>query len=76
MSITILDARGLSCPLPVLRANKMLKTLPPNGILRVQATDPSALKDIPAFCVQTGNELLAISTDSDGIHIFDIRRAT
>lgn len=58
-----LDATGLICPLPVLRAKKALKPLSPGQILRVIATDPAAAKDFPAFCEATGNELAATSDD-------------
>lgn len=58
-----LDATGLICPLPVLRAKKALKPLSPGQILRVIATDPAAAKDFPAFCEATGNELAEVSDD-------------
>jgi len=74
MSVTILDVRGLACPLPVLRAKRALKDVPVNSILRVQATDPAALKDMPTFCEQTGHELVAQVTDANNTYIFDIRR--
>lgn len=53
-----LDARGLNCPLPILRTKKMLAEMESGQILRVVATDEGALKDFPAFCRQTGNELM------------------
>ncbi|MGB4812631.1 MAG: sulfurtransferase TusA family protein [Methylophilaceae bacterium] len=52
------DASGLNCPLPILRCKKGLSEVEPNQVLRVIATDPSAVKDFNAFCVQTGHELL------------------
>jgi tRNA 2-thiouridine synthesizing protein A len=54
-----LDARGLNCPLPILRARKALNELASGQILRVVATDPGSTKDFEAFCRQTGNELLS-----------------
>ena len=69
-----LDARGLSCPLPVLRTNKILKTLPAGSLLRVLATDAGALADIPAFCRQTGHVLVDQSSQ-DGLFTFVIRRS-
>jgi tRNA 2-thiouridine synthesizing protein A len=49
-----LDARGLKCPLPVLKARRALKDVPPGGLLRVLATDPGATKDFTHFCETTG----------------------
>ena len=74
MTMTILDVKGLACPLPVLRAKKALKTIPVQGILRVLATDAGALKDIPAFCTQTGHELVATAIEDHDTYVFDIRR--
>lgn len=53
-----LDARGLNCPLPILRCKKSLAELQPGQILKVMATDPGSVKDFQAFCKQTGHELL------------------
>ena len=69
-----LDAKGLLCPLPVLRARKMLKTLAVGDILAVEATDPSAPRDFAAFCESTGSRLLA-SDAQDGVFRFEIERA-
>ena len=54
-----LDARGLNCPLPILRAKKSIKTLEAGQILRIISTDPGSIKDFAAFCKQTGDELLS-----------------
>jgi len=54
-----LDARGLNCPLPILRAKKALTELQSGQVLRIVATDPGAVKDFQAFAKQTGNELLS-----------------
>ena len=53
-----LDARGLNCPLPILRAKKSLAELQSGQVLRIIATDPGSVKDFPAFAKQTGNELV------------------
>lgn len=53
-----LDVKGLNCPLPILRTKKALADMESGQILRVQATDPGAQKDFPAFARQTGNELV------------------
>jgi tRNA 2-thiouridine synthesizing protein A len=52
------DARGLACPLPILRTKKALATLKSGQVLHILATDPGSVKDFQAFCRQTGNELL------------------
>ena len=54
-----LDARGLNCPLPILRAKKALAELQSGQVLKVLATDPGALKDFQAFSRQTGHELVS-----------------
>jgi tRNA 2-thiouridine synthesizing protein A len=70
---TILDAKGLRCPLPVLKARKAMKDLPVGGTLRVLATDPGAINDFEAFCKTTGYRLLA-ATQGDDVLIFDIQK--
>lgn len=67
------DATGLLCPLPVLRANRKLRELAPGGLLTVRATDPAAEQDFPAFCRQTGHELVSSCRDGD-VLIFVIRK--
>jgi tRNA 2-thiouridine synthesizing protein A len=54
-----LDARGLNCPLPILRAKKALNEMQSGQVLKIVATDPGSLKDFQAFSKQTGNELLS-----------------
>ena len=58
MADRLLDAQGLSCPLPILKAKKALKDVPAGGTLEILATDPGAVADFQAFCRITGNELL------------------
>jgi tRNA 2-thiouridine synthesizing protein A len=60
-----LDATGLLCPLPVLKARKRLKSLTRGQILRVLADDPAAVIDIPHFCTEQGFELLQADTDNN-----------
>ena len=67
------DARGLSCPLPILRAKKALATLQSGQVLRVEATDPGSKQDFSAFARQTGNALLAQVDDGD-VTVFYLRR--
>lgn len=69
VSDTTLDARGLKCPLPVLKARRALKEVPPGGILRVLATDPGAEKDFAHFCETTGCELLESTWDGGELQI-------
>jgi tRNA 2-thiouridine synthesizing protein A len=75
MSNTIqeLDARKLSCPLPILRAKKALDGMEPGHVLRILATDPGAVMDFESFCKQTGNELLS-SEQNGGEYVFQIRK--
>lgn len=56
-----LDARGLNCPLPILRAKKALADMQAGQVLKIVATDPGAVMDFQAFSKQTGNELLSHS---------------
>ena len=65
-----LDARGLNCPLPILRTKKSLAELSTGQILKISATDPGAVKDFQAFAKQTGNELVEQQTiGKDFIHL-------
>ncbi len=75
MADQILDAKGLNCPLPILRAKKALKEMPIGATLEVIATDPGAVKDFEAFCRTTGNELVTSSANSN-VYSFVIRRAS
>ncbi len=63
MADQTLDAKGLNCPLPILKAKKALKTLPTGGTLEILATDPGSVKDFEAFCRTTGNELVEQHND-------------
>ncbi len=69
-----LNAEGLNCPLPILKAKKALKAVPAGEVLEIRATDPGSVADFAAFCNQTGNELLSSTTEGD-IYKFEIRRA-
>ena len=73
MSETVLDVKGMNCPLPVLRANRALRVMAPGERLRVLATDRAAVADFQAFCRETGHALLAFS-DEGGVLSFIIRR--
>jgi tRNA 2-thiouridine synthesizing protein A len=68
-----LDARGLNCPLPILRTRKAITGLEGGEILEVTSSDPGSVKDIASFCDQTGHELVSSNEDS-GDFIFIIRK--
>lgn len=69
-----LDAMGLKCPLPVLRARKAMKPLAPGDILEVLATDPDSMQDFKNFCDTTGDRLLS-AEEKDGLFRFEIQKA-
>jgi tRNA 2-thiouridine synthesizing protein A len=68
-----LDARGLNCPLPILKAKKALAEMETGEVLRIVATDSGSVRDFQAFAKQTGNALLAHS-HSSGEYTFFMRR--
>ena len=68
-----LDARGLNCPLPILRTKKALAEIGAGQILKITATDAGAVKDMQAFAKQTGNELMATS-ETGGAFEFYLRK--
>jgi TusA-related sulfurtransferase len=70
----VLDARGLSCPLPVLKLAKAMKELEVGAVLEMHATDPGSRPDVEAWCRSTGNELVAQS-ENEGVFVFHIRRS-
>ena len=69
-----LDAKGLNCPLPILKARKALKEVPAGGTLEILATDPGSVADFEAFCRQTGNELVEHAVDGN-VYRFLIKKA-
>ena len=68
-----LDARGLSCPLPILKTKKALNELASGQVLKIVATDPGSVKDMQAFSNQTGHPLLA-STEENKAFVFFLRK--
>jgi tRNA 2-thiouridine synthesizing protein A len=74
MADKTLDAKGLNCPLPILRAKKALNEISAGGTLEVLATDPGAVADFQAFCRTTGNELLE-SGQTGNVYRFVIKKA-
>jgi tRNA 2-thiouridine synthesizing protein A len=65
-----LDASGLNCPLPILRAKKTLNAMDSGQVLHVIATDPGSVKDFDAFAKQTGNTLLESKEEGGKFHFF------
>ncbi len=74
MTTTVLDTKGLNCPLPILRAKKAIKDISVGAVLQVLATDPGAVKDFEAFCRSTGNQLVDWKEDA-GVYTFNIKKA-
>jgi tRNA 2-thiouridine synthesizing protein A len=74
MSETVLDLRGLRCPLPVLRARKALRDLPAGATLVLECTDPLTVIDIPHFVNQAGH-VLAQQEQQDTLYVFRIRKS-
>ena len=68
-----LDARGMNCPLPILRARKALDAMSSGQVLRIVATDPGSVKDLEAFAKQTGNVLISQSA-GDKEFVFFMRK--
>ena len=73
MADQVLDAKGLNCPLPILKAKKALNGVPTDGTLEILATDPGSVADFQAFCRTTGNDLVEQDQDGD-VYRFVIRK--
>ena len=69
----LVDTRGMLCPMPIVLANRTMKTLQIGDVMKVLATDKGALKDFPAWADDTGNELLS-SGEEEGVLVFLIRK--
>ncbi|HMQ58428.1 MAG TPA: sulfurtransferase TusA family protein [Rhizobiaceae bacterium] len=74
MADRVLDAKGLNCPLPIIRTKKVLKDMTAGATLEVLATDPGSVADFSAFCRTTGNEMVEQGQDGT-VYRFVIRRA-
>jgi len=74
MADTTLDARGLSCPLPVLKARKTMQSMSNGQTIEVLATDPGAVEDFASFCQSAGHALLESSTLEGDVYRFVIRK--
>ena len=73
MADKVLDAKGLNCPLPILRAKKALKDVDAGGTLEILATDPGSVADFQAFSRTTGHELMEHSEEG-GVYRFLLRK--
>ena len=73
MADQTLDAKGLNCPLPILKAKKALTAMPAGATLEILATDPGAVKDFAAFCRTTGHDLVEQSVDGN-VYRFVLKR--
>lgn len=71
----VLDARGLLCPMPVIRATKAIEPLETGQVLKILATDKGSVIDLPAWAHDTGNELVTTSEES-GALVFYVRKGT
>jgi tRNA 2-thiouridine synthesizing protein A len=69
-----IDALGLLCPLPVLKAAKRLRAMAPGEVLRLRADDPAAVVDVPHFCRETGNDLIATTGEDSAATSYFIRK--
>lgn len=73
MADAVLDAKGLNCPLPILKTKKALQGIQTGQVLEILATDPGSVADFQAFCRQTGNELVESSQHGD-VYKFLVKR--
>ena len=74
MTEKLLDAKGLACPLPVLRLNRALRGLDSGDRVRLLTTDRASVADVRAFCRETGHELTGVSEEAGGVFSFVVRR--
>ena len=74
MADEILDAKGLNCPLPILKTKKAISKLESGQVLEVYSTDAGSVKDMESFCNQTGNKLVSV-VEQDSMFVFTIEKA-
>jgi TusA-related sulfurtransferase len=70
----LLDARGLLCPMPIVKAGKEIRSLEDGEIMKILATDRGAIVDFPAWADDTGNELMEWHEEEDGVLVFYVRK--
>ena len=73
MADVVLDAKGMNCPLPILKTRKALQTMQPGGLLEVLSTDAGSVADFESFCRQTGNQLVSSTKEGD-VYKFVLKR--
>jgi tRNA 2-thiouridine synthesizing protein A len=73
--LAVIDARGLNCPLPVLRLRKRLMEIPAGGMIELLATDRAALRDVPAFCEAQGHGVVSVAEEAKGTLRFHVVKA-
>jgi len=73
LQVTTVDARGLSCPMPIVKTAQAIRSMPSGALLELLATDPGSVKDVEAWSKTMGNELVEQSVDG-GIYRFVVRR--
>jgi len=71
---TTVDAKGLSCPMPIVKTAQAVKTVPAGELIEILATDPGSVKDFAAWTRSTGNAIVE-QTEADGVYRFVIKRA-
>ena len=69
----ILDCKGLSCPMPIMKLAKTMKKMQSGKVLKMLGTDPGSKEDVPKWCKKTGNDLLEI-TEETGVYIYFIKK--
>ena len=74
MTEKIIDAKGLLCPLPVLKLRKHLKSMESGDIVLINADDPAAAIDIPHFCNESGHILISKEPDESGSTIYKVKK--
>lgn len=74
-AVVELDVKGLQCPMPLLKAKRALKDIPPGGLLRVYATDPGSVKDFQVFSLHSRHTLLE-TEETDGVFSYLLRKNT
>jgi tRNA 2-thiouridine synthesizing protein A len=71
----VLDARGLFCPMPIIKINQTIKKMTPGQIVKVLATDPGSKKDFESWCTKTGNKLLHFS-EENGVFTYLVQKVS
>ncbi len=69
-----IDARGMLCPLPVLKLRKRMKPLADGALIELWADDPAAVVDVPHFCAEAGHRLVSV-TEAEGYQVYSVRKA-